>query len=78
LPPRRFGNRAAVIEGETRVTESDLPAGEDEPEPLCCTTCDRRAAKPVDGPPFCLKCIHDGEITDPYLNWCARQVLGVS
>jgi hypothetical protein len=61
-----------------------MPEPEDESEPIYCTTCDRRAAKPAAGPPFCLRCIHDGakrnphvfpEITDPYLNWCARQVL---
>jgi hypothetical protein len=58
----------------------------DEPEPLYCCMCDRRAAKPAAGPPICLKCIHDSakrnprlfELPDdPYLNWCARQALGV-
>jgi hypothetical protein len=38
-----------------------VPAdNEDAPEPLYCTFCDRRAAKPVAGPPLCIKCVHDG------------------
>jgi hypothetical protein len=65
-----------------------VPAdNEDAPEPLYCTTCDRRAAKPVAGLPFCLKCIHDGAKRnplvfplpdDPYLRHCAIMLLTAS
>ena len=57
-----------------------------EPEnPIFCTFCDRRAAKPAVGPPFCLRCIHDSakrrsesELPDdPYLRGCVVQLLGV-
>jgi hypothetical protein len=63
-----------------------LDDNDDEPERLYCTFCDRRAAKPVAGPPFCIKCIDAGAkrhaerkfSDDPYLRWCAGQVLGIS
>jgi hypothetical protein len=56
--------------------------------PTFCYFCDRRAVLVEGGGPhaFCIKCMdasakrhaNDTLPTDPYLNWCACQALGLS